>query len=549
MVEIMYKDLLKVYLAALFLAGSVLFVYARWLPYSYSGDDLQYAMVIDTATSERVFYHPTGTMDLRIDGNIPPQAEQRTIPINIRYILEYPSSILFVKLWQKLGWQGDAILPILWLRLAAGVLGLVFFFFALHKMTQKIGISLLASLGLAMTLSFWTYSTHIDQSISMMLVSCIGLLALAHVYHGGKGIIAAAIALGTATFFNFTAAILAAAVVLTVFFLVDSRKLAASSSSVIFSASYVLLVTIVVVGALLWVSQSRTINLDFFKSASFYGHPEYLMDFPRDGIRAALGFAKSQVTFPGYSGSLQALWDQSSTKGQAIILGYYGVILLGMALPVLIFITKMDSFSDSKRSFGITLIAWLGFFSVFNIWWDPGYIKYWLTPLICWWALAGLALAWLKAQRSKGYVWLMGGLIGLVVFSSATNFLSTFLPESRKESNIELSTALSIRETSSPLDVFLSPGSSLDFYIAYFAERDIRSVGLLSYTTGGDKGRIQEVISTALDQRFSNGGNVFVLKPRDVVPSDYDFLMELIDHASLELVGTYPNVKVYRLVQ
>jgi len=546
----MNKHSLKVYFAALFLAGSVLFVYARWLPYSYSGDDLQYAMAVDKATSARVYYHPTGTTDLQIDGNIRPQAEQRTIPINIRYILEYPSSILFVKLWQKLGWQGDAILPILWLRLAAGILGLVFFFFALHKMTQNIGISLLVSIGLAATLSYWTYSTHIDQSISMMLLSCIGLFTLAHVYHNsGKGIAAAAVALGTATLFNFTAAILAAAVTLTVFFLLDRRKIAVSSKSIIFSASYVLLVAIVLAGALLWVGQTRPINADFFKSASFYGHPEYLMEFPRDVLRAVLGFAKSQVAFPGYSGSLQALWDQSSTRARAMILGYYGVILSLMVVPVAIFIANLRSFSDRERNFGITIIAWSSFFSIFNVWWDPGYIKYWLIPLICWWALAGLALVWLKAQHAKRYVWLVGGLIALVVFSFSTNFLSTFLPESRKENNVDLAAALSIKDVSSPLDLFLSPGSPLDFYIAYFAERDIRSVGLLSYGTGGDMKRIHEVISAAMDQHFSAGGNVFVLKPRDVIPLDYQLMMNLVNHASLELIGTYPNVEVYRLLR
>ncbi len=545
----MSKNSLRFYFAILILAGVVLLVYVGWLPFSYSGDDLQYAMVIEQATSDRTLYHPTGTVNLRLDSDAQPQNERKIIPVNIRYILEYPSSILFVKIWQRLGWDGDVILPILWLRMLAGVLGLIFFFLALHRMTHKVGISLVVSFGLATTLTYWTYSTHIDQSISMILFSCVGLFVLAHVYHHSKGIMIAAIALGAATLFNFTAAVLAAAVTLTLFFLLDRGKIAVASKSFAFTASYFLLVAVVLIGALLWVNQTRKIDADFFKSASFYGHPEYLMEFPRDVIRAVFGSAKSQVTFPGYSGSLQALWDQSSNRDRAVILSFYGAILLFMAVPVFIFIANKPAFTREERNFGLTLIAWFVFFSMFNIWWDPGYIKYWLIPLTCWWALTGLVLSRLKAQSSKGYAWLMVGLVTLVAFTFVTNFLSTFLPESKRENNISLSTALSIKEVSSPFDLFISPGTPLDFYLAYFSERDVRSVGLLAYGTGGDMRRIHNVVSLARDQHLSAGGEIYILKPRNVSPSDYQLLLDLMGNVPLELVWSYSDVEVYRLLQ
>ncbi|MEN4010865.1 MAG: hypothetical protein AB1453_04230 [Chloroflexota bacterium] len=531
--------------------GFVLLIIALdriWLPVSYSGDDLQYAMVIEQATSNQVFYHPSGTVQLRADGQIEtPASPLSRLQINIRYILEYPTSILAVKIWQAAGWQGNVILPVLWLRIIEGAIGLLFFSLAIRRLSGSQSIALISSLGLATTLTYWTYSTHLDQSISMIMFLCLALYLLTHIPESRAGFILLPVIFALASLYNFTAAIitLVTGLALLAFYKGPFKNKAGKSLS--FYLLYGTVVLAVFLIALAFIGQNRTIDLNFFKSASFFGHPEYQFDFPRDILRGILGFDKSQVTLPGYSGSLQALWEQSGSTGKLGILAYYGLIMLFMLVPVVLFVRHFRSLSEARRRFGITLAIWFTAFSLFNFWWDPGYIKYWLIPLTCWWALAGIMLAHAREQLPRWQPFLRTGLVSLVIFSFLVNFLSVFLPESSPQSNPLFNIAADLQQKTQPNDVFISPGLPVDFYITYFARRDLVATGLLAYASGGDRQRIQQVVDEHIAMGRDAGGDLYAISPAGSQPDESPALRPYLKDWSYHLAWSYAGMDIYQL--
>ncbi len=525
----------------------VIALYRIWLPVSYSGDDLQYATVIELATSNKVLYHPTGTVDLRPAGEtITTASPLQRLQINIRYILEYPTAILEVGIWQAAGWDGNVILPVLWLRITEGVLGLLFFFLAVRRLSGSLWISLICALGLATTLSYWTYSTHLDQSISMVCFLCLALYLLTFIPESRTAFIILPVAFALASLYNFTASIITLVSGLALLAYFKGKFKDRAGKSVGFYLIYGAVVLAVFLAALVFIGQSRTIDINFFKSASFFGHPEYQFDFPRDILRGVLGFAKSEVTLPGYSGSLQALWDQSGSIGKLGILAYYGLILLLMLVPVILFARQFRALSETRRCFGIALAAWFTAFSLFNFWWDPGYIKYWLIPLICWWALAGIMLAHASEQQLRWHLALRAGVVALAVFSFLVNFVSVFLPESNPQSNSLLTIAADLEQKTQPNDVFISPGLPVDFYITYFAGRDLVATGLLAYATGNNRQRIQQEVDEHISMGLNAGGDVFILSPADTLPDQNPALRPYLNKLTYRQAWSYGNLDVYQ---
>ncbi len=95
---------LWLYAVLIFLGAAVL--YRLCLPAEYSGDDLQYTMVIERGAQGDLFYHPAGGQPYIS------QAEAAALepvpsppPLNPRYLLEWPTSVLVARLWGDI-WMG-----------------------------------------------------------------------------------------------------------------------------------------------------------------------------------------------------------------------------------------------------------------------------------------------------------------------------------------------------------------------------------------------------------------------------------------------------------
>ena len=94
----------RLWTALVFAAASVL--YGLWPSRLYSSDDLQYALIITrTATGARL-YHPGGGWKY-----VPAHEDAGEVSApapNARHILEWPTSLAVVRLWQAMKRAGAA---------------------------------------------------------------------------------------------------------------------------------------------------------------------------------------------------------------------------------------------------------------------------------------------------------------------------------------------------------------------------------------------------------------------------------------------------------
>jgi hypothetical protein len=526
-------------------------VYMIWRPYVYSGDDLQQTIVIQQLVSGLPYYHPTGgrLYEPGLTEQIDPVVQQ--IPINPRYLLEIPTSALVAKIWDMAGWQGNVITPVVTYRALIGGLGVLFLFLALYTLVDDALIALVASLGLALTSSYWTYSTHVDQSINMVAFVCLAFYVLARqsksgMTTAGKTTLAAILVL--ASFYNFTAVLTTLAFGLAVAFLRPNETAAGRFKQFVsFFVIYGIIAAVIILTAVaIVVSPSAIFSADYWRGVLFAGKPEYGIELFRDTFRAVLGFAKSQVIYPGVPGSLQAYWDSVDNSARLWVGIFYGLILLLMAVPVVGLVLRRRYLSSDKRWLWVLLPSWFIIHSVFNWFWDPGFIKYWLIPLVVAWVVIALFLDHLRKAIPRLYRAALAATSAFIIFTFAINITTQFLPESRIADNEWLAIAESLDETQ-PNALFISTGHPLDFYIAYFSHRNIISTGLINYDTGDNSAALQTILEEQISRHRADGGEIYAYSDKPDGLETITLAMDLPD-VELEPAWEFPNLTIYRVI-
>ncbi len=232
-----------------------------------------------------------------------------------------------------------------------------------------------------------------------------------------------------AAFYNFTAVLSAAVFGLAIAWARPQEQLKVRlirllSFGLVFSG---LLVALGLAALAVLISPARLLDPAFWKTATFAGHPEYEVQPVSDTLRAVLSFAKSQISYPGLdpTGSLSQYWDAASIGARVSLVAFYGVVLLIMALPLFILIFRRKAAESFSWISGV-LLVWLLFYVLFNIFWDPGYTKYWLIPLVGWWVAVVVALNRLRLNSSQWYRPAFGLVVLLIAFSFGLNFTTQF---------------------------------------------------------------------------------------------------------------------------
>jgi hypothetical protein len=200
------------------------------------------------------------------------------------------------------------------------------------------------------------------------------------------------------------------------------------------------------------------------------------------------------------------------------LLGYYSIVALLLVWPLLAMLLIARSIPHSRIV--VIMLVWFGVYTIFDWWWDPGYIKYWLVPLLCWWTLIGLALhEFARAGRWPRLVATVPVAI-CIVMTFAINFGATFRPHSDVRSNVWLTAARQL-QTSDEHALFISTEQSpLDFYIAYFARRDVVSATLIRYGGNQNEELVSSVVAAHVAAHRAVGGPVYVYSGTGVWPSN-----------------------------
>ena len=527
-----------------------LLIYMLWVPNNYTGDDLQQAMVIQQVTYGGLYYHPEGLVfyDPAVDMlGAPPSP----MPVQPRYLLEYPTSILMSRLWRALGWNDSIITPVLTLRALVGALGTGLMFLTLYSLRRNALIALLASLGLATTAAYWTYSTHIDQSVNLMAAISLAMFLLVRMRNrrpGLRGMLILAAVVALATFYNFTAIFTVFAIGLGLALQTPGlRPIQRLRDFVLFNLFYGgMVASVMVLFIAIFRSPADLVSSTFWQAVLFAGKPEYGVDILRDAFRAILGLAKSQIFLPGVPGSLQAYWDTATQSQHLLTLAYFGIVLAILALPPLLLLIRRRKLTAGEGWLWVTLGAMFALHSVFNYFWDPGFIKYWLIPLYVLWFVAGIFLAHVRDSAERLYRPALIAAGAMLVATFAMNFATVFYPDSRPENVPWRSIALTLNQESQPTDLFIADGHPLDFYIAYFSRRNILSVDLISYANTNDsEDHLVSLVNSHIERHRNNGGQVYLFSAGDT-----GALAERlgIDPVKLDVAWTFPDLTIYRVI-
>lgn len=529
---------------------SAVSLYRLCLPVTFSGDDLQYAVVIERSVRGGLFYHPASGQPYV------PQAAHRalalppTLPaLNPRYLLEWPTSAFVARLWSGAGLPGDAVAAIQACRIVVSALGLTLFFLTMARLVRSPALALLPTAGLAVAAGYFTYSTHMDQSINMVTLLVLAFYLFVRqsetdATFGARALLA--VVLAGATFYNFTAALSALAFGVGVALARPDTSFAGRLRRFVgFGVGYTLIVALVIATAVaVFVSPASLTDPAYWRGVTFGGRPEYGVNVAADAARAAIGLAKSQTLFPGVAGDLAVYFEAASRAQQVQILAFFAVVLSLLLLPFVVLATRARTPGALQRMF-LFLLAWLAAHAVFNWFWDPGFNKYWLVPLVTCWAAAGLALADLRDHRPRLFRPALVGALSVVLVSFALNLSTQFWPQSRAAGNPWLHVAREMRTASRPADLFISRRHPLDFYLAFFARRDVVSTWLVAYDRGGDATGLTERLAERIAAHRADGGTVYVYGFEGLTPQERAEYEALLGHPALRESRRYPGATTF----
>jgi hypothetical protein len=302
-----------------------------------------------------------------------------------------------------------------------------------------------------------------------------------------------------------------------------------------------------VVGALLATgSGSNILRAPFWRSSLFVGRPEYGFRPFHDGFDAGASFLRALVSYPPVRGltTLRDYFSVSSTGPRLAALFYYAVVGL-LALAPFVLLLRSRPWDDRVRRLVGFATAWFAASLVFAWWWDPSYVKYFLLPVLSWCFLLALALAQsLRVGTRSGRAVLALTSVAVVALF-VLNLWTIFLPQRREGANEWLGAARELRH-SQPTALFVSAGRHpLDFYVAYFAERDVISSGLVRYS-GGNDADVARVVRKRFRQHARVGGPIYVYGLGTIAPAERRALLRLLPGTGLSPAWRFPHLTVYR---
>jgi hypothetical protein len=486
----------------------------------YNGDALQVVMDVERNVNHTTFYHPSGS-PLYEPGYLENPAPSGQA-INLRYYLDYPVLTLVSKLWIALGLPSESLIPPLLLyRAVMGGVSVFFTAMFMYTLRPVRWIALVIALSLGVSASHWTYATDMYQSIT--LVALVAAAAYALAVQARKpnpqepvGLIIIGGILAFATLHNILGVLAAGAFGLSILALPTAASwFIRLRAGFIYGVAFVLVAGIFYAGtsALLPATQGQT-NPFQWSSEAGDSQSTFFTDFSpvEDGLRAFLGVAKSQVIFPGINvrqpQGLRDYWEANPGTARILLMAFYIVVMLLMSLPAFILFWRRKQLPAQQRWLYILLAALIVLYTLFNWYWLPSDVHYWLVPTFCLWIVMGIFLAHLLETAPRTRRWLLPVSAAFLIFIFTSNWLNQMLPEATRP-NALLVEAERIRVNTSSKDMLISDGNPLDFYLVYFARRNILATTILNRQIDSNAARASEVATEQARRVMADGGTLY----------------------------------------
>ncbi|MGD8586622.1 MAG: hypothetical protein PVJ75_14820 [Chloroflexota bacterium] len=509
----MGKALYRTQLNGRALAGLALLLYLGTLSRHYSADSVLYALRIEGGDLGRIL-DPT-------------------------HLLIEPLGLGWYRLWQGLGWQAGALIPLQAINALAGAAaaGLLYEIGRGISGSRRIGGA--AAAGFAVSGGLWLLSVE-AEFVTVPLAAALLVLwlvltppeRLARRPLTYAVTLGAAIALAALFYLNGVMLVAVAAVGLMVQPGRSRRARLAQIAIMLLAAGAICLP----VGAALLLQRSWTAWADKMWQDGGQGYLAFeWLDIPHGGY----AFLRSLALFPG-----QALNDSGraflneATWGQRLAFGAtYGVVLLVALAPVYLALRLGRRLWRNMRREVIVLLAWSIIYGAFAIYWVPGDISFWAPLLAAWWLLAALVMAVATSNgavaTSNGVAAASGGVgreaderrrfwvrrpalaaLALAALLAAVNAATVIGPRHNLATNSAHRLALEVAEETTAEDLIIVDGDDMaTLYLAYFGRRTVLpAVGLPD-----DPQEIAVRFENWIAGTRAGGGQVYLLRDRQLV--------------------------------
>jgi hypothetical protein len=171
-------------------------------------------------------------------------------------------------------------------------------------------------------------------------------------------------------------------------------------------------------------------------------------------------------------------------------------------------------------------LLWAAPYFLFNLYWAPEDIQFWVILLPPWLLAVGLAYtAYAQAggRRAEVAHLLASGLTGLIL---AINLGVTMLPRADAAANPRMAKLACAEALTTARDLVVAPGWDwTSGYLSTFSDRRVFSlVDVHLRTAGGDKSRTRSLLEQAVRETQLAGGQVYVFRLYDLDPDEREWL-------------------------
>jgi hypothetical protein len=502
------------------LAATTFALYISFPSHFYNGDALQVMLDVERDVKQTTFYHPSGSPLYEpgyLESSAPPGQS-----VNLRYFLDYPTLSLVGRLWLGVGLPAESLIPaVLIYRALMGAVSVFFTALFMYTLRPMRWVAAVVALGVGLSATHWTYATDLYQSITLVALVAAAAYALAVQARKSNpqepvGLVIIAAILALATLHNILGVLAAGAAGLAILALPTERGwMPWLRAGVIYGGALLVIAAGVYAGAqaVLPTTQGQQNPFQWSDDAGD-SQSTFFADFSpvEDGLRAFLGLAKSQVIYPGisvrYPQGLRDYWEANPGPPRLLMMGFYIAVMGLMTLPILILFLRRKQLPPRQRWLYVLLACLILTFSLFNWYWLPSDVHYWLVPTLCLWVLLGLCLAHLMetAPRLRRLLPPLAG--ALLVFVGGFNAFTQMIPEATRPNPLQAQ-AEALAATTSPKDLFLSDGDPLDFYLVYFARRNVLAAAIVGMQTDNNANRMNERATEQARRVLADGGTLY----------------------------------------
>ena len=403
-----------------------------------------------------------------------------------RHILQHHLQRIFYLACLKMGYVGDAIIPIQFLNSVFAALAVSLFYPLCKSITKNHRISAFSSLFLGFSSGFWRYSTSGEILILpvTLLIICLYLVFKA----GKKNIMIAGAVFGL---------------------------------EVCMYQSHILYGPAIIAGILLRSNKRETRIKEaiyFFLNAStvillIYGGVWQLF---AGGKMNPLTWFLGMTTHSVWTGFTEKSISHAMHSAQTVLMHPGGIALAFWIILILVIFRDIYcnfGMAQTNRQEHVTSFLLILFFIPAQLYYNPGNDQQLIPMLIPLWILVSIGLAdIIKGNRVIGLA--LPILILLMLF--LTNFIFSVLPESRPENNLNLQRTLFIKENTKSTDLILITGfppySQDRQYIPYFAKREMTSFWDLYCCTKIERS-FEYTLKKKINGTLWRGGNVYIHMP------------------------------------